>query len=82
MLYFQLTRVTSLITLGFGGESVLVPPTASVDEPLASHRGAVVEIAREIGKTHATLRWQAANVHASSLSARYHTSAGTRTAGE
>ena len=82
VLYFQLTRVTSLVTLGFGGESVLVPPTASVDESLTSHRGVVVEVSKEIGQTHATLPWLAANVHASSLSARYLTRAGTRTAGE
>ena len=81
VLYFQLTRVTSLVTLGFGGESVLVPPTASVDEPLASHGGTVVEVAREIGQTQATLWWLAANVHTSSLSARYLTRAGTCTAG-
>ena len=77
---FELTRITSQIALLSGAESVLVPSTASVDEPLASHGGVVVEVAGEIATAITSLCWEAADVHTSSFGAGYHTSAGTCTA--
>ena len=56
-MYSKLTRVTSLIALLGGGESVLIAPTASIDESLASHGGTVVEVARVIGLTHTRHGW-------------------------